>query len=233
MICPMEKILVSACLLGDKCTYKGSDNKVDYLQELNEMFDLIPFCPEVEGGLPTPRLPSEIKGASVVREDGVDVSGYFSKGAFKATSVASYLGVSYAILKENSPSCGVHHIHDGSFKNRLKEGEGMTTAALRRMGVRVMNEEEGRAFLEETKRQRQIKDEKTRVNLAREEAKKAQEEAPKVEEKPERKPFKPYRDKPKSFDRKGPRKGNFGKKPHHFGKGAPKKRFPKKENSPR
>ena len=229
MICAMEKILVSACLLGDKCTYKGSDNKVDYLQELNEFFDLIPFCPEVEGGLPIPRQPAEIRGASVIREDGADVSGFFSKGAYKATAVCSYLGVNYAILKENSPSCGVHHIHDGSFKNRLKEGEGMTTAALRRMGVKVMNEEEGRAFLEETKRQRQIKDEKTRVNLAREEAKKAEQQE-KKEEKPkeERKPFK---GKP-SF-KKYPRKEGDSRDKKGFHSGPRKPRFHNDKKSPR
>ena len=209
MICAMEKILVSACLIGQKCTYKGEDNYASYLEELNEYYDFVPFCPEVEGGLPTPRVPSELKGAAVVNAEGKDVTSSFALGAFKATSICSYLGIHLAILKENSPSCGVHQIHDGSFKGRLVKGEGMTTAALRRMGVRVMNEEEGKEFLQKLLEQKAIKDEKTQAakdkEAAKEEEKKRlEEEAAKKAEEKANKPYskKPFGKKPFSKDRK-------------------------------
>lgn len=164
----MEKILISACLLGEKCTYKGGDNRVSYIEELNRYYDLVPFCPEVEGGLPTPRKPSEIRGSSVYHDDGKDVTKAFHDGAYKATAICSYLGIRIAILKEYSPSCGTHQVHDGYFRHRLIDGEGVTAAALRRMGVRVYNEEEGLALLQDVQKQEQIKDEKTRVALAKE-----------------------------------------------------------------
>ncbi len=196
----MEKILVSACLLGEKCTYKGDSNAQSYLSELNRYYDIVPFCPEVEGGLPTPRKPSEIRGSEVVREDGESVTSAFRLGAYKATQICSFLGIRLAILKENSPSCGVHHIHDGYFRNRLKDGEGITTAALRRMGVTVLNEEEGLALLEKVQAEEAIKDEKTR--LARE-----QESAPARKPEPERKPREEDRPKPRDFrNQRGPKR---------------------------
>ena len=210
MISAMEKILIAACLLGEKCTYKGGDNRQGYIEELNRYFDLIPFCPEVEGGLPTPRLPAEKRGSSVMREDNVDVTKEFHLGAYKATAIASYLGIRIAIMKENSPSCGVHHVHDGYFRNRLVEGEGVTVAALRRMGVTVYNEEEGLKMLEELKRQEAIKDAKTAENLA-----KADE--PKKEEKPryDRGEGKPRFDKGKGK----PRFNKDDSRPHKYHEG--------------
>lgn len=228
----MDKILVSACLLGDKTTYKGGDNAQDYLAELNEYFDLVPFCPEVEGGLKVPRKPSEIRGSGVYREDGVDVTKLFQEGAYKATQICSYLGVRYAIMKENSPSCGPHHVYDGYFHNRLIEGEGVTVTALRRMGVEVLNEEEGRALLERCKKEKQSKDEKTRIAIAREENKKSEEATP---NKPVKAPYPRAKSRPnkpakssyrgtkprpnKSFKKDGaPHKGNFHKKGPYKGR---------------
>lgn len=144
----MEKILVSACLLGQKCRYDGLDNEGDYFAELNKYFDLVPFCPECVGGLPTPRPRSEIKGSQVVNENGKLVTREFEKGAQKALEVCSFLGITRAILKEDSPSCGVHFVHDGFFRNRKIEGQGITAALLKRHGIDVMNETEGKAFLE-------------------------------------------------------------------------------------
>ena len=144
----MEKILVSACLLGEKCRYDGKDNAADYLKTLNEHFDLVPFCPEVVGGLPTPRPRSEIKGSQVVNEHGKLVTREFERGAYKALEVCSYLGITKAILKEDSPSCGVHMVHDGFFRNKKIPGAGRTAALLASKGIQVMNEEEGKAFLD-------------------------------------------------------------------------------------
>ena len=231
----MDKILVSACLLGDKCTYKGGSNTQDYLEELNQFYDLVPFCCEVEGGLSIPRLPSEIKGNSVKNSEGKDVTSAFRLGVYKASSIVSYLGIRIAILKENSPSCGSHFVYDGTFSGRLVKGQGLLTRELTRLGVTVMNEEEGKAFLEKLKAEKAIKDEKTKLAIDRE-AGLLPEEKP--QEVPERRPFKkPFAKKPfgkKPFDKKEGGEKKFGKKP--FGKpGFGKKeerRGPKKFDRP-
>lgn len=240
MISGMEKILVSACLLGDRCTYKGDHNEQAYFAELNRFYDIVPFCPEVEGGLPTPRTPAERRGLFVVREDGTDVTNEFRTGAFKATQICQYLGIRLAILKENSPSCGVEQVYDGKFHNVLVKGEGITTEALRRIGVTVLNEEQGLNHLEELKRQQQIKDERTRIAIAREQA---QSQQPEAEEKPERPhpPVRGYQGKPTR--KPGPGQGKpfkkrpYGQKPDQgkpfkkkpYGQsGGPRKPFKKK-----
>lgn len=143
----MEKILVSACLLGQKCRYDGQDNELAYFAELNKYFDLVMFCPEVVGGLPTPRPRSEIKGSQVVNEQGKLVTKYFEKGAQKALELCSLLGITKAILKEGSPSCGTKLVHDGHFRNKKIPGMGLTAALLKSKGIQVMNEEEGKEFL--------------------------------------------------------------------------------------
>ena len=199
----MEPILISACLLGTKCNYKGGDSRLDYIEELNQYFDLVPFCPEVEGGLPIPRDPSEIRGSFVVQKTSrgeVDVTHAFREGARKAVSVASYLGIRYAILTERSPSCGSHQVHDGYFRNRLIQGQGITAAALSHAGVTVMNEEEGRAFLEEFKKN----DEARALASAKARAMDEKKNEPRSEPKPEHK--KPFPKKPYGKDFKGEKK---------------------------
>ena len=114
----MKKILISACLVGDKVNYKGQGKYHPDVEKLKEKYELVLFCPEMEGGLPTPRLPNEIRGASVIREDGKDVTEEFMAGANKALMLCKYLGITIAVLKENSPSCGTHEIYNGYFMNR-------------------------------------------------------------------------------------------------------------------
>ncbi len=227
----MDKILVSACLIGDKCTYKGGDNAQAYLAELNEFYDLVPFCCEVEGGLSIPRLPSEIRGNAVYDSEGKDVSSYFRNGVYKASSIVSFLDIRIAILNEISPSCGVHRIHDGYFSGRLVEGQGYLARELIRLGVHVMNEEEGKAFLEELKAQKAIKDEKTKAAIEKENAPKEDDSSYRPRRSPARENDshgKPFRKNgnfgKKKFDDKG-HKGGFGKKP--FGK----KPYEKKDGS--
>ena len=216
----MEPILISACLLGEKCNYKGGDSKVDFVEELNRYFDLVPFCPEVAGGLPTPRDPSEIRGSFVIQQTKKgerDVTSAFLDGAYKATTVCSYLGIRYAIMTERSPSCGSHQVHDGYFRNRLISGEGIAVAALRRMGVTVMNEEEGRAFLEEFKKNDAKRAEATAAARAKDEAREKAKESKPQESKPAK-----FQGKPK-----GPKKPGWsyqGKtRPHAHHQGKPKK----------
>ena len=206
----MDKILVSACLLGEKCTYKGGDNAQNYFEELNTFYDLVPFCCEVEGGLSIPRLPSEIKGNAVINSEGKDVTSAFRLGVYKASSIVSYLGIRLAILKENSPSCGVHSIHDGYFRDRLIAGEGLLTRELKRLGVHVMNEEEGRAFLEHLKQEKAIKDEKTKAAIDKE-------NAPKIEE--------PAKEEPRRYR---PHDGHYAPRGDHKAPRGDKKPFGKK-----
>ncbi len=146
----MEKILISACLVGDKTTYKGTNNKIDLIDKLLERYDLVPFCPEVEGGLKVPRAPSEINSkGKVINKKGIDVTDNFLKGARNALNICRFLDIKIAILKENSPSCGVHNIYDGTFTSKLKSGEGITTKLLKDNGVQVYNENEISILLEE------------------------------------------------------------------------------------
>ena len=148
-------ILVSACLLGVACRYDGGTYPDAKLNALATQGKLVPFCPEVAGGLPTPRLPAEIAGAfagldghavldgrtGVLSSDGADVTKPFVAGAQAALEVAKRLGIQQAILKANSPSCGVDRTHDGRLSGSLVPGDGVTAALLKRNGIGVSTEE--------------------------------------------------------------------------------------------
>ena len=134
--------MVSACLLGVSCRYDGGDNAILQLAAIGREAELIPFCPEVYGGLPTPREPSERSGRRVVSKSGRDVSIPFEKGAHEAVRLAQMLGCRAAILKERSPSCGTHQIYDGTFSGVRILGSGLTAEALQRAGILLFSEEE-------------------------------------------------------------------------------------------
>ncbi len=138
----MEKILISACLVGDKVKYDGYSNYNEKIKLLLEKYELVPFCPEVEGGLHTPRKPSERVKDRVKMQDGRDVTRQYEKGAELAANICLYLGIKIAILKENSPSCGSHKIYDGSFSHKLVDGQGVTAELLRKKGIKVISEDE-------------------------------------------------------------------------------------------
>ena len=138
----MEKILISACLVGDNCKYNGGNNLNPQIDALLEKYELIPFCPEVEGGLSIPRNPSEIKGDRVVMDNGKDVTREYELGARKALMLCLYLKIKIAVLKERSPSCGTHQIHDGSFSNKLIDGMGVTAKLLKENDIKVYSEDE-------------------------------------------------------------------------------------------
>ena len=101
-----EKLLVSACLLGENCKYNGGNNYSPAVEALKEKFDIIPVCPEQLGGLPTPRTPSERAGEKVLARGGTDVTAEYRKGAEGALAIAKANGVKFAVLQERSPSCG-------------------------------------------------------------------------------------------------------------------------------
>lgn len=142
--------LVSACLVGVKCRYDGTDAFSKETTELLSEFVLIPICPEQLGGLPTPRERCEIVGgdgfdvlngkARVLSESGLDLTEKFLKGAYETLRIAKMLNVKRAILKDFSPSCGVNKIYDGTFSGKTKSGVGVTTALLILNGVEVSKE---------------------------------------------------------------------------------------------
>ena len=137
----MEKLLVSACLLGTPCRYDGKSKPCDAVIALRSRFELLPVCPEVMGGLPTPRIPSEIQGDRVRMRDGTDVTENYRRGAQKALEIARENGCKIAILKEKSPSCGKGAVYDGSFCGRLTDGMGVTAALLHAEGIPIFSED--------------------------------------------------------------------------------------------
>ena len=140
------KILVSACLLGQACRYDGKSKANAAVCALAEKHALVPFCPEIYGGLPTPRTPAERRGDRVVTADSRDVTENYQKGAEAALKLARQLGCECAILKERSPSCGKGRIYDGTFSGTLTGGDGVTAALFRSAGIPVYGESEvGRA----------------------------------------------------------------------------------------
>lgn len=143
----MEKILVSACLLGEKTRYDGKDNLFPFLQELGKHYELIPFCPEVASGLGIPRPKAEIRGGGVVSIEGKDLTREYVEASEEAARLCRFMGISLAILKDGSPACGVRLIHDGSFSNTKKEGQGITARKLSSMGIKVYCEDDNLSFL--------------------------------------------------------------------------------------
>lgn len=143
----MEKILISACLLGINCKYNGKNNYNSLIEKLKEKYILIPICPEQMGGLSTPRNPSEIKGDKVISSAGDDVTINFIAGANKALDIAKKDNISIAILKEGSPSCGSNYIYDGTFTKTKVDGMGITARLLKNNNIKIYNENEIESLL--------------------------------------------------------------------------------------
>lgn len=144
-----EKLLVSACLLGENCKYNGGNNYDPAVEALRERFELVPVCPERLGGLPAPRAPSERVGEKVLNREGVDVTDAFRLGAEKALEIAVAHGVRRAILQERSPSCGCGRIYDGSFSGKLVPGMGVAARLLADNGIEIFGGSRAGALLEE------------------------------------------------------------------------------------
>lgn len=153
MITPCKQnILISACLLGNPVRYNGTDLLIDHplLKQWEKEARLISICPEVAGGLSTPRAPAEIvmgdgesvlsKKAKVINANAENVSDEFIIGAHKALQLAKANYCTAAILTERSPSCGSSIIYDGSFAGKQKTGMGVTAALLEKNGIRVFNQ---------------------------------------------------------------------------------------------
>ncbi len=136
----MEKIIVSACLLGNNCKYDGSNNKNDKVLEYIKDKYVIPICPEVMGGLATPRIPAEIRDNAVVTKDNEDITDNFVRGANEVLYLAKIFKVKKALLKAKSPSCGVGEIYDGTFTHTAIMGDGFTTRLLKSNDIEVFTE---------------------------------------------------------------------------------------------
>jgi uncharacterized protein YbbK (DUF523 family) len=159
----MERVLVSACLLGEKVRYHGGDAACGdpILESWLAEGRVVRVCPEQEGDLPTPRPPAEIAGGdgaaviarlgSVRTAAGADVTDNFCRGAERALDLVQQHGIRIAVLKDGSPSCGSSVVFDGSFSGKRVPGAGVTTALLKAHGVQVFTETElaaAQAFLQ-------------------------------------------------------------------------------------
>jgi len=159
----MEKILISACFLGEKVRYDGKANTLTHniIEQWRIEKRIISICPEVYGGLVTPRAAAEIQpvvinanasnSTSILQDkypltkqihtqQGKNVSEEFYRGANIALELCLENNIRFALLKESSPSCGSTYIYDGSFTKIKIKGEGVTAELLRKNDIEVYSE---------------------------------------------------------------------------------------------
>ena len=150
-----QPVLISACLLGDNCRYDGCNSLISQLK--NASINWIPVCPEIEGGMPTPRLKSEFQGTAsnilntgkgILNEVGEDNADAFITGAKKSLQKISGQTVKYAILKSKSPSCGFEQVYDGSFSGKLIQGNGILTQLAMDAGIKVISSDDTEKWFE-------------------------------------------------------------------------------------
>lgn len=147
-----KPLLISACLLGIPCRYDGQSKKAvfgkealpleTFLPMLEEKYTLVPFCPEIYGGLSTPRVPSERVGDEVIAKNGKRVTDEYFRGADLGLSLCETLHIDTALTKAKSPACGKGRIYDGTHTGTLTDGNGVLVDALLSAGVLVYNEDE-------------------------------------------------------------------------------------------
>ncbi|MDX1809088.1 MAG: DUF523 domain-containing protein [Sulfurospirillaceae bacterium] len=141
----MKKILISSCLLGENVKYDGTNNDIRNHPFIKHLLDLdlfVPVCPEILGGLSTPRVPVEIIGKKAIDKNGDDKTKEFHLGASKAYDLAQEEGIKMAILKSRSPSCGVGYIYDGSFSKKLVKNDGVSASLLKSHNIAVFSEDD-------------------------------------------------------------------------------------------
>ena len=136
------KIMVSACLAGENCKYNGGNNRNEKVLQLTEGNEVITVCPEQMGGLPTPRVPSEIRDGVVTAENGRIVDEEFRVGAAKCLKIALREQPDLIVLQSRSPSCGVKQRYDGTFSGILVDGAGVTAQLLLENGFRCVDVED-------------------------------------------------------------------------------------------
>ena len=132
--------LISACLCGEYCRYDGGAFDYPHLRRLAEEGVALPYCPEHAGGLPIPRKPCEIVGDKVLAADGTDCTAEYTRGAEGALALCQEHGITAAILKESSPSCGSTRIYDGTHTGVKIPGMGLAARLLSENGVTLYSE---------------------------------------------------------------------------------------------
>ena len=135
-------VLVSACLLGENCKYNGGNNASPAILEFLKDKQVIPICPELLAGMPSPRPPVEIKDARVIRKNGEDVTDAYCSGVQKAMQRAAQQPIDLVILKSRSPTCGVGQRYDGTFTNTLVQQSGLFAEALLQAGYTVKSSDD-------------------------------------------------------------------------------------------
>ena len=136
------RIMVSACLAGENCKYNGGNNRNDKVIKLMAGNEVISVCPEQMGGLPVPRVSSEICDGIVMSKDGKNVDREFRLGAARCLEIARARKPDLIILQSRSPSCGVKQRYDGSFSGTLVKGSGVTAQLLIENGFQVIDVED-------------------------------------------------------------------------------------------
>lgn len=136
------KIMVSACLAGENCKYNGGNNRNEKVIALLDENEIITVCPEQMGGLPTPRIPSEIRNGEVINRDGISVDKEYRLGAEKCLEIAKEIQPDLIVLQSRSPSCGVKQRYDGTFTGKLIDQPGVTAELLIRNGFHVIDVED-------------------------------------------------------------------------------------------
>lgn len=137
-----DKILVSGCLYGWHCRYDDGDVPCTHPTFLKWKDEgrLIPVCPEVFGGLATPRPDCQRCGKKVMSCIGGDCTKEYVAGANEALRLANENKVIFCVMKEDSPSCGSNFIYDGTFTDNKIKGEGLAVEMLRKAGYTVYSE---------------------------------------------------------------------------------------------
>lgn len=159
------KFIVSACLAGANCTFRAGNKKNSRVMKLFRDGYAIGVCPELTGGLGIPRERCEIIHgggeevlssfktsdektndfpARVITASGKDVTRNYTRGARLFLAIAKRLGIKKAILKSDSPACGIGRIYNGHFTGTLKSGDGVLAAMLRREGFVLYDEKDKR-----------------------------------------------------------------------------------------
>jgi uncharacterized protein YbbK (DUF523 family) len=144
----LTKLLISGCLFGDDVRYDGKNSSLhqnSLFNQIKQKVQLVPFCPEVEGGLSTPRIPSEIQSINpyiIKNKNGEDTTKYFIDGAKKTLDLCIKNGIKIALLKSKSPSCSNDTTYDGKFNKNLLKQNGVTASLLLRNNILIFNENE-------------------------------------------------------------------------------------------
>ncbi len=104
---------ISQCLLGDAVRYDGQSkaNRI-VLEKLNDLFEFVPVCPEVEAGLGIPRPPIQltdsIEQPRLTGRDNPDIDVTDIMQAYCKQKPAELKSLKGYIFKSRSPSCGLN-----------------------------------------------------------------------------------------------------------------------------